>query len=592
MYASRLCADIKSANRGKPTDALQIVVGGGTAGLAVASRLSVDLPDHCILVIEAGPAAWDDEKINIPGRKGSTLGGPYDWNFTSVAQPDAEGRIFSINRGKVLGGSSALNLMTWDRGAKADYDAWEELGNEGWNWENFITAMEAVETFKNDSRYGSEGVGYEGPIHSTINRIIPEHQEGFIPALESLGIPENKESLGGDPIGVMTQPSNIRASNYTRSYSPTYLSIAGPNLHVKTGTTVSRICTSGSGANLTANGVYIGDDLIQAKHEVILSAGSIQSPQLLELSGIGQKEHITAAGIEHIHSLPGVGENLQDHLRIQTSYYLNDDVASFDDLRVNATLAAQELALWRDNEVSLYDYTGSGYTYMTWEQALGHEGAQNLSTLARQSANTSNAIDARKLAYLTTPLNSSVPELEVIFSDGYTGVRGVPSPANSSTRFFTLIAVVQHPFARGSVHLNASSPDGKPVIDPNYLSNAYDLHAAAQAAQYTRRIAETPSLRKFWRAPYEPASGQVQSDEDWLQFARETTLSIYHPMGTCKMGTIEEGGVVDADLRVHGVKGLRVVDASVIPVQPSAHIQTMVYGIAEIAAGRIKSGHQ
>lgn len=553
----------------------------------MASRLSVDLPDFCILVIEAGPAAWEDEKINIPGRKGSTLGGPYDWNFTTVAQPDAEGRTFNINRGKVLGGSSALNLMTWDRGAKADYDAWEELGNEGWNWENFIAAMEAVETFKNDSRYGSEGVGYEGPIQSTINRIIPEHQEGFIPALEGLGVPENRESLGGDPLGVMTQPSNIRASNYTRSYSPTYLSIAGPNLHIRTSTTVSKVSTCGKSGNLTANGVYIGDDLIKARHEVILSAGSVQSPQLLELSGIGQKDPITAAGIEHIHTLPGVGENLQDHLRIQTSYYLNDDVASFDDLRVNTTLAAQELSLWRSNQKSLYDYTGSGYTYMTWEQALGAQGAQNMTTLAHQSANKTNPVDAKKLSYLTTALNSSVPELEVIFSDGYTGVRGVPVPANSSTRFFSLIAVVQHPFARGSVHLNASSPAGKPVIDPNYLSNPYDLHAAAQAAKYARRIAETPSLRKFWRDEYEPGLEAVQSDEEWLQFARETTLSIFHPMGTCAMGRVEEDGVVDAELRVHGVRGLRVVDASVIPVQPSAHIQTMVYGIAEIAAKKI-----
>jgi choline dehydrogenase-like flavoprotein len=539
------------------------------------------------LVIEAGPAAWDEEKINIPGRKGSTLGGPYDWNFTTVAQPDAAGRKFNVNRGKVLGGSSALNLMTWDRGAKADYDAWEQLGNEGWNWENFIAAMEAVETFKPDPRYDGGGVGYDGPIHTTINRVIPPHQQGFIPALESLGVPENKESLNGDPLGVMTQPSNVRASNYTRSYSPTYLSIAGPNLHVRTNTTVSKLSICEGDDGLVADGVYIGDELIMANQEVILSAGSIQSPQLLELSGIGQEEVITAAGIEHIHSLPGVGENLQDHLRIQTSYYLKDQYTSFDDVRVNTTLAAEQLSLWRSNEVSLYDYTGSGYTYMTWDQALGSNGSARMAALARESADLTNPVDAKKLEYLTTSLNASVPELEVIFSDGYTGVRGVPAVANHTTRFFSLIAVVQHPFSRGSVHINATSPNGKPVIDPNYLSKPYDLQAAKEAAKYNRRIAQTPELRKFWVAEYEPGLDVVQTDEQWLSYARNNTLSIYHPMGTCHMGPLEHGGVVDKDLKVHGVAGLRIVDASVIPIQPSAHIQTMVYGIAEIAAKKI-----
>jgi choline dehydrogenase-like flavoprotein len=533
--------------------------------LAVASRLSVELPDQCILVIEAGPAAWDEEKINIPGRKGSTLGGPYDWNFTTVAQPDAAGRVFNINRGKVLGGSSALNLMTWDRGAKADYNAWEELGNEGWNWENFITAMEAVETFQPDPRYDGDGVGYNGPIQTLINRIIPPQQYGFIPALESLGVPENNASLNGNPIGVMTQPSNIRASNYTRSYSPTYLSIAGPNLHVRTNTTVSKLSICESDDGLSVNGVYIGDELIEATQEVI--------PQLLELSGIGQEAVVTAAGIEHIHSLPGVGENLQDHLRIQTSYYLKDQYTSFDDVRVNATLAAEQLALWRSNEVSLYDYTGSGYTYMTWDQALGANGSAHMATLARESADLSNSVDAKKLEYLT-------------------GVRGVPAVANHTTRFFTLIAVVQHPFSRGSIHINATSPAGKPVIDPNYLSKSYDLQAAKEAAKYTRRVAQTPELRKFWAAEYEPSASAVQTDADWEQFARNTTLSIYHPMGTCHMGSLENGGVVDKDLKVHGVQGLRIVDASIIPIQPSAHIQTMVYGIAEIAAKKIAGEYQ
>ena len=182
-----------------------IIVGGGNAGLPLATRLSQGLPNDCILVIEAGPSAPDEPRINIPGRKGQTLGTSYDWNFTTVPQPDIFDRVVNQNRGKVLGGSTALNLMTWDRGSVPDYDAWEALGNEGWNWKNFIAAMLKVENFvKTDDRYGTAGVGQGGPIQTLINRIIPEQQRGFIPALNSLGIPENRESLDGDVSGKNT----------------------------------------------------------------------------------------------------------------------------------------------------------------------------------------------------------------------------------------------------------------------------------------------------------------------------------------------------------------------------------------------------
>ena len=199
----------------------QIIIGGGTAGLAVASRVSVGLPGKSVLVIEAGSDGREDPGIFIPGRKGSTLGGKYDWNFTTVPQPHANNRVISQSRGKVLGGSSALNLMTWDRASEYELNAWEKLGNAGWNWKNLYTAMLKVETFLQSPEYGSEGVGKTGPIRTLINRIIPRHQDSWIPTMSGLGLPNNRESLNGHPIGVMTQPNNIRP-NYTRSYSPEY----------------------------------------------------------------------------------------------------------------------------------------------------------------------------------------------------------------------------------------------------------------------------------------------------------------------------------------------------------------------------------
>ncbi|KZL85810.1 gmc oxidoreductase [Colletotrichum incanum] len=569
-----------------------IVVGGGTAGVAVAARLSEGLPASKILLIEAGPAVWDEPKINIPGMKGSTLATKYDWNFTTVPQPNVNSRSFTVNRGKVLGGSSALNLMSYDRAAVAEYDSWEALGNPGWNWQTMIAAMKKSENFTgiNTDTYGSEGVGDNGPVKAVINRIIPEHQNTWIPTMNSLGVKTNLESLGGNPLGVMYQPSSIDPTHYNRSYSANaYVPIAGPNLVILPDTTVTKVNLEQVAANSTqqrASGVTLQDGtVIRAQKEVILSAGSIQSPGLLELSGIGQASVLNASGIEQVIDLPGVGENLQDHLRIQSSYQLKPNYTSFDILRSNATFAAEQLALWNAGEVSLYDYTGSGYTFSTWAQALGND--SRMVALAKEAAGEDPSIvDLKKLEFMSDP---SIPQLEVIFSDGYTGVKGYPAATSPlfGKGFFTLIAAIMHPMSRGSIHVNPSNTTGKPIINPNYFAHEHDLDAAIQAIKYCRKIAQTEPMKSTWESEYEPGLDVVQTDEQWKQFALNTTLSIFHPVGTCSMLPKQDGGVVDSNLKVYGTSNLRVVDASVIPLLISAHVQTAVYGIAEIAAERI-----
>ncbi|OHW90101.1 GMC oxidoreductase [Colletotrichum incanum] len=569
-----------------------IVVGGGTAGVAVAARLSEGLPASKILLIEAGPAVWDEPKINIPGMKGSTLATKYDWNFTTVPQPNVNSRSFTVNRGKVLGGSSALNLMSYDRAAVAEYDSWEALGNPGWNWQTMIAAMKKSENFTgiNTDTYGSEGVGDNGPVKAVVNRIIPEHQNTWIPTMNSLGVKTNLESLGGNPLGVMYQPSSIDPTHYNRSYSANaYVPIAGPNLVILPDTTVTKVNLEQVAANSTqqrASGVTLQDGtVIRAQKEVILSAGSIQSPGLLELSGIGQASVLNASGIEQVIDLPGVGENLQDHLRIQSSYQLKPNYTSFDILRSNATFAAEQLALWNAGEVSLYDYTGSGYTFSTWAQALGND--SRMVALAKEAAGEDPSIvDLKKLEFMSDP---SIPQLEVIFSDGYTGVKGYPAATSPlfGKGFFTLIAAIMHPMSRGSIHVNPSNTTGKPIINPNYFAHEHDLDAAIQAIKYCRKIAQTEPMKSTWESEYEPGLDVVQTDEQWKQFALNTTLSIFHPVGTCSMLPKQDGGVVDSNLKVYGTSNLRVVDASVIPLLVSAHVQTAVYGIAEIAAERI-----
>jgi choline dehydrogenase-like flavoprotein len=545
------------------------------------------LSNYSVLVIEAGPDGRQDPGITIPGRKGSTLGGKYDWNFTTVAQPSASGRIFAQNRGKVLGGSSALNLMTWDRTSIAELDAWEkELGNKGWNWKNLYSAMLRAEKFQPSTEYGTEGVGSTGPIKTVINRIFPRHQSTWIPTLNAFGLATNRESLGGNPIGVSTQPTNV-SPEYNRSYAPEYLQLVKSNLILRTDTRVAKINFEG----ITAVGITLEDgSVVSARKEVILSAGSFQTPGLLELSGIGNETMLKSLNIPVIKNLPTVGENLQDHIRIQSSYQLKPEYPSFDALK-NATRAAAELALYNENKVSLYDYTASGYAYFPWS-IVSNETTAKLRALVNSTIPTS-PVDKLKMHYFSPALSNSVPQLEVIFSDGYTGLKGYPA-ANSSLSgigTFSLIGVVQHPLSKGNVHISSINITSKPAINPNYLSHPYDLEAAANLAKFLRTIASAEPMRSVWTDEYEPGKA-VQSDEDWKKYALSNTLSIYHPIGTAALLPEKDGGVVDAELKVYGTRSLRVVDASIIPLLPSAHIQTLVYGIAEKAAEMIIAEHQ
>jgi choline dehydrogenase-like flavoprotein len=562
-------------------------VGGGTAGLAVASRISVGLPNHSILVIEAGPDGRDVPGITVPGRKGSTLGGKYDWNFTTVAQPAANNRVFAQNRGKVLGGSSALNLMTWDRTTVAELDAWEKLGNKGWNWKSLYPAMLKCETFLPSPAYGDEGFGTTGPVRTLINRIFPKHQSTWYPTFNSLGLKTNNESLNGDNIGVSTQPGNVNP-NYTRSYAPEYLKLTKNNFALKLEVRVAKVNVQGK----TAVGVTLEDGtVLNARKEVILSAGSFQTPGLLELSGIGNATLLKSLGIPIIKDLPSVGENFQDHIRIQASFQLKPEYPSFDALK-NTTRAAVELALYNAGQPSLYDYTASGYSYFPWS-TVSQDTATKMRALVEGDKTLTSPVDKVKKSYLSAPLSATVPQLEVIFSDGYTGLKGYPA-ANSSLfgiGTFSLIGVVQHPLSKGNVHISSRDVNVKPVINPNYLSNPYDLQAATNLAKYLRTIASAKPMRDVWTEEYEPGKA-VQTDEDWKKYALANTLSIYHPIGTAALLPEKDGGVVNPDLKVYGIKGLRIVDASIIPLLPSAHLQTLVYGIAEKAAEMIIKEHK
>lgn len=519
--------------------------------------------------------------------RGSTLGSEYDWGFATVPQAPLGGRTIDVNRGKVLGGSAALNYLCYDRASEAEYDSWGELiDSSQWSFNKIFKAMLKSENYTSPADGNKHGTS--GPIRSTYNRVVPDFFSTWKPTLKKLGVPINDAgSLSGKPVGVSFQTTNIDPTHYTRSNSfNSYLPLAGPNLVVRPNTRVAKVefaKRAKPNAPLKAIGVILEDGTkIPASQEVILSAGSIQSPGLLELSGIGSSSLLKSAKIPVLQDLPSVGENYQDHIRLSNVYKLKPGIASFDPMIYDnaGPFATAQFQLWLQNKVSWYDYTSTAYSFMNWNQIFsGNKSAVSaLTKLAQSAAQKKNVVDATKLDYLSDP---SVPQLEIIMDANFVGAYAYPGG-----NFTTLLSSVMHPMSRGSVHINASSPSisTKPIINPNYLSNEYDLQALIAGAKFSRKIASTEPLKSIIEGSEVEPGLNVQTEAQWREFAKSTMGSFYHPVGTCAMLPQKDGGVVDADLKVYGTDNLRVVDCSVIPVLPSAHIQTAAYGIAEIAA--------
>ncbi|KAL0765329.1 hypothetical protein CaCOL14_012078 [Colletotrichum acutatum] len=580
MWPALMLLSVVSSTAAQSYD--YIIVGGGTAGSALATRLSLGLPDAQILLLEAGPSALDELRINVPGLRGSILGTEYDWNFTSIDQSALGGRQIPVNRGKVLGGSSAMNYLCYDRAAAAEYEAWGEMGSEGWSWDVMIEAMTKSENFTGSDK---DPRGRSGPIRNTYNRVVYDVLNTWQPAGTELGLPINEEgNMHGNPIGIMFQGTNIDNTDYSRSYSAnSYLPLAGSNLEVKTNAQVIKVNLNKTCNNdFTATGVTLADGTVfNAAKEVILSAGSIQSPGLLELSGIGQTAVIEAAGVEPLIDLPGVGENYQDHIRTSNVYRLKDEFDSFDALIFDSSgaNATAELQKWIDGEVSLYDYTTAAYGFLNWAQIDRNAQAEIIALAEAEFGNSTNPIDKKKLEFLK---DDSVPDYELIFDANYVGAAGYPG----SGKFITIFSTVMHALSRGNVHIDPTSPTGKPVIDPKFLSNEHDIKAAVEGAKFARKIAEAGPLKAVWEVETEPGP-DVLTDDQFRDFAVNTVTSFYHPVGTCSLLPKAEGGVVDADLRVYGTQNLRVVDNSIVPIIVSGHIQTAAYGVAEVAAAKI-----
>jgi choline dehydrogenase len=520
-----------------------IVVGAGSAGCVLANRLSADGRLR-VLLLEAGPEdryLW----IHIPIGYAKTMFNPrYNWGFETDADPNMGGRRFYWPRGKCLGGSSSINGLIYVRGQPGDYDAWAAAGNEGWGWSDVLPYFVKSE---HNSRGASPGHGADGPQWCSDIGVKHELMEAIIRGGEELGVPRTGDFNAGRQEGVGYYQLFTRRG-WRCSSSVGYLRPARSraNLEVRTGAQATRVVMEGR----RAAGVEYrqGGELRQARarREVILSAGAIQSPQLLQLSGIGPPGLLQRLGIPVIAGLPGVGANLQDHLQVRAIYKVSKPITTNDDL---ASLA--------------------GKVRIGLQWVLSRKGPL--------------AVGINQGGLFTKVLpESGSPDIQFHFATLSADVAGGnPHPWPGCT--FSVCQL--RPESRGKVEIRTTDPFEAPSMQPNYLSTERDRRCVVEGLRFMRRLAGTGALVPYLTEEYRPGPA-VASDEELLGFAREYGQTIFHPSGTCRMGR-DDRAVVDARLRVRGVDALRVVDCSIMPTLVSGNTHAPVVMIAEKASDAI-----
>ena len=518
-----------------------IIIGGGSAGCVLANRLSED-PEVKVLLLEAGSRDWNPF-IHIPGGLGKLFGPGVNWRFHTVPQKNMNNREVWYPQGKTLGGSSSINAMIYIRCQRQDYDNWAALGNKGWSYDEVLPYfMKSEDNSRLEDRYHGKG----GPL-SVSDQIDPHPiSKAFVSANKEYGLPENNDFNGASMYGTgfyqVTCRNGLRRSTAVSFLNPVR---NRPNLSIETGCRVTRIKIE----NGRAVGVELakgqGTEFIRADREVILSAGAINSPRLLMLSGIGNSDELKKVGIEPVHELPGVGKNLQDHVNTNIHVQTKQKI-SYDghDKFPRAWLHGIRWLLRRSGPAASVIVEGSSF----------HQ---------------SNGADRPDLQIHVAPAT--------VVRGGQTIIPGFG---------FTINSTFLRPKSKGTVTLRSANPADEPLIDPNYLGEPHDRQMAVTSVRIIREILDQPSLAHlidFERLP----GGDAQTDEEILEYAREYACCDYHPVGTCKMGA-DHMAVVDSELRVHGIEALRVIDSSVMPVLPSGNTNAPTIMIAERGADLVR----
>ena len=527
-----------------------IVVGAGSAGCVMAARLSED-PNNQVLLLEAGPpdrSPW----IHLPIGYGKTMwSSVYNWKFETDPDPNMNGRRIYWPRGKTLGGSSSINGLIYIRGQAEDYDHWAALGNEGWSFKDVLPYFIKSE---GNERGDSAFHGGNGPLK--VSDIGAKHEliEAFIAGAQQVGVSRIDDFNGAAQEGAgyyqLTTRNGLRCST-----AKAYLSDAKrrSNLHIETDAQATGLVLRGKrvvGVNYLQNGEK---KTAMAGGEVILSAGAIQSPQLLQLSGIGPRALLEGLGVPVAHDLPGVGENLQDHLQIRLSFECTKPITTNDQL--NTLFGQAKLGLeW--------------LIHRSGPLAVGiNQGGCFMHALRD---------DQGKPVTETPDIQFHVSTLSADMAGGkvhpYSG--------------FTMSVCQLRPESRGYVRIRSLDPLQPPSMQPNYLDTDLDRRTNVAAVRAARSIAQSPAMAPYVKREVKPGLA-AQSDEELLEFCRNNGATIFHPSGTCRMGH-DAMAVVDSRLRVHGVKGIRVVDCSVMPTLVSGNTNAPVVMMAEKAADMIR----